>query len=36
VAGFDLLEVLAIPEGRSLAKKDRADYIKVEKSPDGL
>ena len=31
VAGFDLLEVLAIPEGRSLAKKDRALYIHVEK-----
>lgn len=36
VAGFQEWVVLAIPEGRSLAKKDRADYIQVEKSPDGL
>jgi ribosomal 50S subunit-recycling heat shock protein len=35
LAGYDLLEVLAIPAGRSLAKKDRSEYIKVEKSVDG-
>ncbi len=30
-AGADHLEVLAIPEGKSLAKKDRALYLKVER-----
>jgi ribosomal 50S subunit-recycling heat shock protein len=35
VAGWDLVEVLAIPPGKSVAKKDRPTYVKVEKTQEG-